>query len=425
MYVKCKWIYYSFAGYIELKNWVDLHSNLRFVELNDFEELFDADILPRKHTLYTVPVDSVLMSSKKDLIAENICLYILDLTSDHICESLLTDLRPIFNLFDHDNMRIIVLVDIGVYLDCFKNFNELLSTCRRGLPFEIKFASDTVAIGRNGNLIETKTIEVLNKVVATDPLFHTINQYLETCKNAVSFYMRSRRTCNEGNILLHELTLITQHFEMLGTMAFSVSLNRFDELVQSKIENIEDPGELLLILKLLRTKNLVLKATMDRNASHSAQESSVSLALKRGLDYVKDFFSECNREWADKRRVAFVVESIESAEVLYLMVHMLKSVNGWEYLDKCSIFLMDENLLDDMILNNDALFVTSVKSPHLHRLKLDRCISFCVPSDYYMSLDIKRSLKRRSGTLYVLVSLDDGYARKLEVCIFAEWFTIF
>ena len=341
----------------------------------------------------------------------------IDLTFGQINESILEKVKSLFFMLSDKHVRIVLILNIENYLNSPKNIDDWLTICCRALPVAIKLASDSISIGSNGNLIETKIIDIQDNIISNDLIIHQIYQNLNACEEVLSFHLKIQKSCKVLNLLLQKLKMLTLHLKMFGILAFSLSLNFFDNMVQGRDNELEECGNSLLILKFLRTKSLVLLTMTNYFNSHAGDDLSISLTLKKCLDQLEDFVSGENGNITANGRCAFLLESIDSAEILYSVLQELKVLKCFRYLDLFSIIIITDLGLDDKFLNsNNAIIITTVTSPYLYKLKLDRCVSFVIPSHYSILLDIKRSLQLRNGLLCVLINLDNDYAVNVKVC---------
>ena len=405
---------------MDLKHWVGLLSNLNFLEFDNSRKLLDSILLQEKTAIYSVPMESFLPTSQTDVLKNTISLLVIDLTFDHISESALIKVEPLFTICADCNIRIVLTLNIEEYLNSPVDIDGLLNMCSRILPVSIQVASDSIVTGQNGNLIEASIITFEGSIEQSDFVLYQIYQSLNCCEEVLSFHLKDRSLCEVVHVLLQRVKLLKWHLRLFGMFAFSQSLIKFVKLVESRFGEV---GECeLLILKFLRTKSLVLQALISPKL-HAADENSRLLTQIEWLNHVKEILIDRTRK-AAKRKLAFLVESDDAAEILFSTLQEIKISTNFEYLDKYVIILLSDTWTNDVLLNNDAVIVTTVYSAYLHRLKVDQCFSFVIPHDYRMLLNIKKILKWKNGMLWVLVAMDEDYSWEVKVFIQTSVFRI-
>ena len=396
-----------FSGCEHFKKWIGLLSNLTHREFHDCKHLFNSNISKDGPLVCIVPLESLLKSSVEESIIDQVALLVVDLTHEVVNESILSNVNSIVTILKDSGMRIVVMLNINKHLTCPADIDAFLSMCSKILPLKLKFASDSISISSNGNLIKSNVFIIQETVALDQSIYQRIFQLLNECKEVLSFYDVNLNSCEEASLLLENVNMLNQHLRSFGTVAFSFKLDRFEQMIEAKIDDFEESEELCLVLKFLKTKCFLLqqmkKQFFGKHLVSDCLEKSLCILQKIAED-------ETNRI-----RFGFHVESNESAEILLLTLKELKHSTKFDYLDKFSVFLMNDTWIDDILLNKDTIVIATAKSPFLHRLQLDRCISFAIPSDYCSFLEIKRGLKHRNGLLSVLIMADDEYSSKMQV----------
>ena len=376
---------------------------MNFLEFNNCKKFFDSILLQEKTAIYSIPMETFLLTSETDVLKNTISLLVIDLTLDRISESALIKVKPLFTMCADFQIRIVLILNIKEYLNNPVDIDELFNMCDKILPVSIKVASDSIVIGQNGNLIETNIITIEGSSESSDLVLYQIHQTLNSCEEVLSFYMKDRRLFEVVHMLLQHVKSLRLHLRMFGMLAFSWSLTKFDKLVEDRFGEV---GEYeLLILKFLRTKSLVLQVLISHKC-HTACENSSCLAQIDWLDHVKDILIDKTGE-ATKRKIALLMESDDTAEILFSTLLELKMSTNFEYLEKYHIILLSDTWIDDVLLNHDAIIVATVYSVYLHRLTVDQCVSFVIPHNYNMLVNIKKILKWRNGLLWVLITLGE------------------
>ena len=409
------YVFFHDAGHSKLKEWISLLSNLTFIELDKYGDIFGGNVF-QEPCVCNVAMELFLENFGRRSVADYASLLVIDITSENLDEQVLSGMKPIINSFSKRNMRIVFLVNINKYLTSARDLEDFLDMCTRILPVLPSFASDSIAFGSNGSLVGCNVFVCQqDKDAMSGSCCNQIRQALNDCKDVLKFFVDlqiNRNMFQEIILLQTQVKSLLWQVQIFGPLAIGISLNYFENYIEDQIKEFQD---LSFLAKYLNTKILILKVIL-RNALKNEEllASEVFPSVKAALGQVKDFLDSNYGEY--RKRFGFVLESQSHAEILYGTLQMLKLSEKPECLNEVSLLLANEGNIDELFPKDDTIIVISLTSNLLHKLQLDRCICFGSPLNYDIFLGVKRSLKRRSGSLCVIIDpIDEAFVMQLDV----------